>query len=275
MIRSSRVMPRQRVLDARPAVRPLAVEAVVGGGHGQARAQREVVLGPAAHHAGEQRVADDRQRRQPSHEHEKELRRPAHRVRFLSQSVRVRGRHGHAMVGCPRMVCYTCRMPLADLGLIGNCQLAAHVRRDGAIVWCCMPRFDSAPIFGALLDDDGGQFTIGPATPGLGVQRYLANTNVLETRFESPEGAFRVLDFAPRFLQYERSFRPTKLVRVDRAAGRHAADPGLVRSGARVVEGPAAPRVRLATTSAIAAIRPRSASPPTRRCRISTASPSP
>ena len=77
-----------------------------------------------------------------------------------------------------------------------------------------MPRFDSAPIFGALLDDDGGQFTIGPATPGLGLQRYLPNTNVLETRFEAPEGAFRVLDFAPRFVQYDRSFRPTKLVRI-------------------------------------------------------------
>jgi GH15 family glucan-1,4-alpha-glucosidase len=112
------------------------------------------------------------------------------------------------------MVCYTCRMSLADLGLIGNCQLAAHVRNDGAIVWCCMPRFDSAPVFGALLDDDGGQFTIGPATPGRGVQRYLTNTNVLETRFETPDGAFRVIDFAPRFLQYDRSFRPTKLVRV-------------------------------------------------------------
>ena len=111
-------------------------------------------------------------------------------------------------------VLYVRGMSLADLGLIGNCQLAAHVRRDGAIVWCCMPRFDSAPIFGALLDDDGGQFTIGPATPGLGVQRYLANTNVLETRFEAPEGAFRVLDFAPRFVQCDRSFRPTKLVRI-------------------------------------------------------------
>ena len=41
-----------------------------------------------------------------------------------------------------------------------------------------------------------------------------ANTNVLETRFEAPEGAFRVLDFAPRFVQYDRSFRPTKLVRI-------------------------------------------------------------
>lgn len=113
------------------------------------------------------------------------------------------------------MMCYTCGMSsLADLGLIGNCQVAAHVRRDGAIVWCCMPRFDSAPVFGALLDDAGGRFTIGPATPAHGVQRYLTNTNVLETRFQTPDGAFRVLDFAPRFLQYERTFRPTKLVRI-------------------------------------------------------------
>jgi GH15 family glucan-1,4-alpha-glucosidase len=88
------------------------------------------------------------------------------------------------------------------------------VRNDGAIVWCCMPRFDSPPVFGALLDEKGGQFTIGPDTPASGVQRYLPNTNVLETKFETPEGAFRVLDFAPRFVQYDRSFRPTKLVRV-------------------------------------------------------------
>ena len=101
------------------------------------------------------------------------------------------------------MVCYTSRMSLADLGLIGNCQLAAHVRNDGAIVWACMPRFDSAPVFGALLDDDGGHFTIGPANSTRGVQRYLTNTNVLETRFETPDGAFRVIDFAPRFRRFE------------------------------------------------------------------------
>src|SRR5664280_3449514 len=94
-------------------------------------------------------------------------------------------------------------MSLADLGLIGNCQLSALVRRDGAIVWSGMPRFDSPPIFGALLDDcDGGQFAIGPASPLQGTQRYLPNTNVLETRFESTDGVFRILDFAPRFMQY-------------------------------------------------------------------------
>lgn len=106
-------------------------------------------------------------------------------------------------------------MQLEELGLIGNCQVSALVRRDGAIVWSCLPRFDSPPVFGALLDEkEGGHFTIGPATPQLGVQRYRPNTNVLETRFDTPEGAFRVVDFAPRFIQYERSFRPTKVLRI-------------------------------------------------------------
>ncbi len=106
-------------------------------------------------------------------------------------------------------------MSLADLGLIGNCQLSALVRRDGAIVWSCMPRFDSPPIFGALLDEEkGGRFSIGPAIPQMGEQRYLPNTNVLETRFETVDGAFRVIDFAPRFRLYERNFRPTRLVRI-------------------------------------------------------------
>jgi GH15 family glucan-1,4-alpha-glucosidase len=105
-------------------------------------------------------------------------------------------------------------MKLEDLGLIGNCQLAAHVHRDGGIVWACLPRFDSPPVFGQLLDPDGGVFRIGSASRSLGVQRYLPNTNVLETRFEEPDGVFRVIDFAPRFVQYERTFRPTKIVRV-------------------------------------------------------------
>jgi GH15 family glucan-1,4-alpha-glucosidase len=63
-------------------------------------------------------------------------------------------------------------------------------------------------------DRDGGTFAIGPADGRPGVQRYLPNTNVLETRFDGPEGSFRVIDFAPRFVQYDRSFRPTKLVRL-------------------------------------------------------------
>ncbi len=106
-------------------------------------------------------------------------------------------------------------MGLADLGLIGNCQVSALVHRDGSIVWCCMPRFDSPPVFGALLDDsEGGRFSIGPADGAPGVQRYIPNTNVLESRFDTRDGSFRILDFAPRFMLFDRSFRPAKLIRL-------------------------------------------------------------
>ena len=54
-------------------------------------------------------------------------------------------------------------MRLEDLGLIGNCQFSALVERTGAIVWCCLPRFDSEPVFSTLLDaTDGGHFLVGP-----------------------------------------------------------------------------------------------------------------
>ncbi len=106
-------------------------------------------------------------------------------------------------------------MRLEDLGLIGNCQFSALVERTGAIVWCCLPRFDSEPVFSTLLDArDGGDFLVGPAGGELGVQRYLDNSNVLETTFETPGGTLRVRDFAPRFVQYDRPFRPTQLVRI-------------------------------------------------------------
>jgi len=104
---------------------------------------------------------------------------------------------------------------LEDLGLIGNCQLSALVARSGEIVWCCLPRFDSEPVFARLLDaEHGGGFLVGPADGAQGEQRYLENTNVLETTFRSPDGVFRVLDLAPRFLLHERTFRPTQLVRI-------------------------------------------------------------
>jgi GH15 family glucan-1,4-alpha-glucosidase len=106
-------------------------------------------------------------------------------------------------------------MRLEHLGLIGNCQISALVDRTGSVVWSCLPRFDSDPVFSTLLDERaGGHFRVGPAGGGDGTQRYLPNTNILETTFRTPEGAFRVLDFAPRFFQYERAFRPTQLHRV-------------------------------------------------------------
>ncbi len=106
-------------------------------------------------------------------------------------------------------------MRLEEIGLIGNCQFSALVAADGDVTWCCLPRFDSEPMFASLLDaDEGGRFRIAPASGGVGVQRYLENTNVLETRFDTADGAFRVIDFAPRFTLHDRSFRPTKLIRI-------------------------------------------------------------
>jgi GH15 family glucan-1,4-alpha-glucosidase len=106
-------------------------------------------------------------------------------------------------------------MRLEDLGLVGNCQFSALVERSGDVVWCCLPRFDSEPVFSSLLDQQaGGRFAAGPAGGEPGVQRYLDNTNILETRFRTASGSFRVLDFAPRFLQHDRIFRPTQLFRL-------------------------------------------------------------
>jgi GH15 family glucan-1,4-alpha-glucosidase len=106
-------------------------------------------------------------------------------------------------------------MQLENLGLIGNCQFSALVHKSGEIVWCCLPRFDSEPVFSTLLDhSDGGRFRISPAGGEIGSQRYLPNTNILETTFQTSTGSFRVIDFAPRFFQYGRPFRPTQLVRI-------------------------------------------------------------
>jgi GH15 family glucan-1,4-alpha-glucosidase len=106
-------------------------------------------------------------------------------------------------------------MRLEDLGLIGNCQLSALVERTGNIAWSCLPRFDSEPMFGALLDEkNGGRFAVGPAGGERGQQSYLENSNVLETMFESDTGRFRVLDFAPRFRQVEGIFHPPQLHRI-------------------------------------------------------------
>ncbi len=106
-------------------------------------------------------------------------------------------------------------MLLEHLGLIGNCQFSALVERTGEVVWCCLPRFDSEPVFSTLLDaQEGGRFIIGAAEGGPGEQSYLENTNILETRFKTSSGSFRVLDFAPRFLQFDRMFRPAQLFRI-------------------------------------------------------------
>lgn len=128
---------------------------------------------------------------------------------------------------------------LEELALVGNCQFAAHVADDGRVPWCCLPRLDSEPVFGALLDAQrGGSFDAGAADGRRGRAAYVPNTNVLQTEFVAEGGRFRLTDFAPRFEQHGRFFRPTMLVRMlEPLEGtprvRVACDPRLGWSGAR------------------------------------------
>ncbi|MGM0553697.1 MAG: glycoside hydrolase family 15 protein [Pseudomonadota bacterium] len=89
-------------------------------------------------------------------------------------------------------------LPIEEHGLIGNCTTAALVGRDGAIPWMCVPRFDSEPLFCALLDHQrGGAFTVAPEPLVASHQRYIPDTAVLITEMAGPEGRVRVTDCLP------------------------------------------------------------------------------
>jgi len=102
-----------------------------------------------------------------------------------------------------------------NYGIIGNCSYLALIDDKANVGWLCWPRFDSSFIFGGLLDEEkGGHFFIEPESKECNTsQRYLENTNILETTFSCPDGSFKVIDFAPRFFQYERYFKPLMLMR--------------------------------------------------------------
>ncbi|HAZ14670.1 MAG: hypothetical protein A2X86_12490 [Bdellovibrionales bacterium GWA2_49_15] len=102
-------------------------------------------------------------------------------------------------------------------GLVGNCQISALVSKHGSIDWLCLPRPDSPPVFGQLLDNEGGHFSITLASGHAEstTQHYLANTNILITDIRGPNSEhFRITDFCPRFEQYGRMFRPMSLFRI-------------------------------------------------------------
>ena len=103
-----------------------------------------------------------------------------------------------------------------ETGIIGNCAFMAHINKNTNIEWLCWPRFDSSFVFGGLLDDEkGGEFSILPPSNReySSKQYYIENTNVLRTEITSKDGAYRVTDFAPRFAQYDRYFKPLMLIR--------------------------------------------------------------
>ena len=85
--------------------------------------------------------------------------------------------------------------PLEDVGLIGDGSTAALVARDGSVVWLCLPRFDSEPVFCSLLDTGrGGSFRIAPDDVIDARQRYEPDSGVLVTEMRGPAGTVRVSD---------------------------------------------------------------------------------
>src|ERR1700752_128023 len=88
---------------------------------------------------------------------------------------------------------------IEDYGLIGDCETAALVGRDGSIDWPCWPAFDSEACFAALLGTPGnGRWLIAPSEEGIqNSRRYWDNTLILETRFETADGIVVVIDFVP------------------------------------------------------------------------------
>lgn len=102
-----------------------------------------------------------------------------------------------------------------DYGLIGNCQVAALISQNASVDWLCLPRPDSPPVFGKLLDPEGGEFSLCLENQASCHQKYILNTNVLETVLVDETGSsVRIYDFCPRFEQYGRIFRPHALYRI-------------------------------------------------------------
>lgn len=84
--------------------------------------------------------------------------------------------------------------PIADYALLSDRHSAALVGRDGAVDWLCFPRFDSPSIFGRLLDDGAGHWSIRPAGQYDSSRRYLDRSMVLETCFRTATGKLRLTD---------------------------------------------------------------------------------
>src|SRR5947208_3131735 len=85
---------------------------------------------------------------------------------------------------------------IQDYAIIGNGRSAALISKRGSLDWLCWPRFDSASIFGAIIDPEiGGHWSVHPADDSQTSRRYIDNTNVLETTFSNSSGKIVLTDF--------------------------------------------------------------------------------
>ncbi len=106
--------------------------------------------------------------------------------------------------------------PSLDLGLVGNGSFAALIDARARVVWGCVPAFDGDPVFCGLLSPqaEGGDYTVEVEDFARSEQHYLTNTAILRTvLFDARGGAVEIVDFAPRWHQYDRFYRPVALVR--------------------------------------------------------------
>src|SRR5215207_645845 len=90
--------------------------------------------------------------------------------------------------------------PIADYGLLADCNSAALLDRHGSVDWLCLPRYDSDAVFSRILDPEAGHWSIRPVGSYTSERRYLPGTLVIETTFTSETGTVRLLDtmsFAP------------------------------------------------------------------------------
>lgn len=104
-----------------------------------------------------------------------------------------------------------------DLAVIGNCRTAALVDPTSRIVWWCFPRFDADPVFSRLLAGDEEKGFSDVVLDGMVEfsSEYVRNTAIVETVMTDKSGnSVRITDFAPRFRQYGRMFRPPQLFRI-------------------------------------------------------------
>jgi len=140
--------------------------------------------------------------------------------------------------------------PVADYGLLADCNSAALLDRDGSVDWLCLPRYDSEALFSRILDPDAGHWSIRPAGAYATERRYLPGTLVIETTFTTDTGSVRLLDamaFAPGQRGHDLGFdAPHELLRgVEGVSGEieleveiaHRPEYGLIMPLIRLVDG--------------------------------------
>src|SRR5258708_32433830 len=115
-------------------------------------------------------------------------------------------------------------LPIADYALLSDCRSAALVNRTGSVDWLCFPRFDGPSVFGRLLDEQAGHWSISAVGPSEVSRRYLEGTMALETTFRTPMGKAVLVD-------------AMAIGRHERGHGLGAHSPGMLLRSASCVRG--------------------------------------